>query len=166
MVRTLSIKRRSCENYFFTGQRETEKKREKFFVQKIFAILCSKIWLQQCLIYQPTPCKFVRTFTALYRYSKFDADTCKHVFESAFESFPPKSFLALHSFHIFARRIGSGVTRFYHSGLDCTSLLVNYRRIDYSYTEFLPCTVKNETIIAIFFHPPLLPPPCVQQRFV
>lgn len=58
------------------------------------------------------------------------------------------------------------MTRFYHSGLSIaplSSLITG--RIDYSYTEFLARTVKNETIIAIFFRPPLSSSPLPATTF-
>lgn len=51
--------------------------------------------------------------------------------------------------------------------LDCASLLVNYRphRLFVHSTEFPARTVKNETIIAIFFRPPLSSSPLPATTF-
>lgn len=81
MVRTLSIERRSCGNYFFTG-------REKIFVKKKYSLFYSLQDLASTMFNLPTD-PSANSYVHVYRYSKFDANACKHAFESALESFPP-----------------------------------------------------------------------------
>lgn len=163
MVRTLSIERRSCGNYFFTG-------REKIFVKKnIRFFIRSKIWLQQCLICQPIPVQIhTCTFTGIRNLTQTRVNTRLRARSNRFLP-SPFEIVSRVTFVSYFRQVNrKRRDAFLPLGaLDCASLLVNYRphRLFVHSTEFPARTVKNETIIAIFFRPPLSSSPLPATTF-